>query len=82
MAQQSAYKAVLTQAAALPPHDLSKLVGELSLLLTRKYGKWADLNTVEEVGEYVEWLRFRDSHRADGSRKSPEEFLAELGAEE
>jgi hypothetical protein len=57
-------------------------VSALGRLLVEKYGKWADLNRVDEVQDYIEWVRFRDSHHADGSRKSPEEFLAELGEDE
>lgn len=82
MEEQPSYEALLTQAGALPPQDLSKLVSALSRLLAEKYGKWADLKGVEDVQDYIEWVRFRDSHHADGSRKSPEEFLAELGEDE
>ncbi len=77
MEEQLSYEALLTQAEALPPQDLSKLVSALSRLLAEKYGNWADLNGVEEVQGYIEWIRFRDSRHADGSRKSSEEFLAE-----
>lgn len=82
MEEQPSYETLLTQAGALPPQDLSKLVSALGRLLVEKYGKWADLNRVDEVQDYIEWVRFRDSHHADGSRKSPEEFLAELGEDE
>jgi hypothetical protein len=37
---------------------------------------------VEDVRDYLEWMRFRDSHHSDGRPKSPEEFLAELGESE
>lgn len=40
------------------------------------------LRDVEDVRNYLEWMRFRDSHQKKGQPKSPEEFLAELGAEE
>jgi hypothetical protein len=32
--------------------------------------------------DYLEWIRFRDSRHRDGRRKSPEEFLVELGDSE
>src|SRR5437899_10437679 len=35
-----------------------------------------------EVRDYLEWTRFRDSHYADGRRKNPQEFLADVGEEE
>ena len=79
---QPSYREILTRAEALPPEELSRLIGELSRLLHEKYGKWTDLKGVEEVREYLEWVRFRDSHHPDGRRKSPEEFLAELGDDE
>lgn len=82
MEEQPSYEALLTQAEALPPQDLSKLVSALSRLLAEKYGQWADLNGVEDVQDYIDWVRFRDSRHADGSRKSPQEFLAELGEDE
>jgi hypothetical protein len=76
---QQKYEEILTGAESLPPEELSRLIGELSRFLCEKYGKWAGLDRVEEVRDYVEWIRFRDSHHPDGRRKSPEEFLAELG---
>lgn len=72
------YEEVLTLAEALPPEDVSRLVCELSKVLHDRYGKWTELQGVEEVREYIEWLRFRDSRHSDGRHKSPEEFLAEL----
>ncbi len=79
MGAQIMYEDVLTKAEALPPEELSKLIGELSKFLYEKYGKWTSLTGVEEVRDYIEWIRFRDSHHPDGRRKSPEEFFAELG---
>ena len=81
MEEQPSSETLLTQAEALPPQDLSKLVSTLGRLLVEKYGKWADLNRVDEVQDYIEWVRFCDSHHADGSRKSLEEFLADLASE-
>jgi hypothetical protein len=72
------YEEILALAEALPPEKLSRLICELSGFLHEKYGKWTDLKGVEEVQDYIEWIRFRDSHHPDGRRKSPEEFLAEL----
>jgi predicted nucleic acid-binding protein len=57
-------------AEALPPEDLSRLVYELSKFLQHRYGKWTELQGVEEVREYLEWLRFRDSRHPDGRRFS------------
>ena len=54
----------------------------LSELLQTRYGTWSALQGVDEVRDYLEWTRFRDSHYADGRRKSPQEFLAEVGEEE
>jgi hypothetical protein len=82
MASEPSYEEILSSAETLPPEQLSRLVCALSSFLHQKYGKWTDLNTVEEVRDYLEWLRFRDAHHADGRHKSPEEFLAELGADE
>lgn len=79
---QHSYEEIIESADALPPEKLSKLICELSSLLQRKYGKWADLSSVEDVRDYIDWIRFRDSHHADGSPKTPEEFLAELGDDE
>jgi hypothetical protein len=76
------YEDGLTKAEALPPEELTKLIGELSKFLYEKYGKWTSLAGAEEVRDYIEWIRFRDSHHPDGRRKSPEEFLAELGEDE
>jgi len=75
MEVQRVYKDVLTKAETLPPEELSRLIGELSRFLSEKYGKWTDLKGEEEVRDYIEWIRFRDSHHPDGRRKSPEEFL-------
>jgi hypothetical protein len=74
MEVQQKYEEILTGAESLPPEELSRLIGELSRFLCEKYGKWAGLDRVEEVRDYVEWVRFRDSHHPDGRR-----FLAELG---
>ena len=76
---QRSYEEVLALAETLSPEELSRLICELSRFLHEKYGKWTDLKGVEEVREYIEWVRFRDSYHPDGRRKSPEEFLAELG---
>jgi hypothetical protein len=82
MEGQRPYEEILTRAETLPPQELTRLIGELSKFLHEKYGKWTDLKGVEEVQDYIEWVRFRDSHYPDGRHKSPEEFLAEVGAEE
>jgi hypothetical protein len=76
------YEDVLARAETLPPEELSRLIGVLSKVLHEKYGKWTALKDVEEVRDYLEWIRFRDSHQSDGRPKSPEEFLAELGESE
>lgn len=77
-----AYQDVLAKAESLSPEDLTRLISELSKFLHEKYGQWAALKDVEDVRDYLEWLRFRDSHHGDGRPKSPEEFLAELGESE
>jgi hypothetical protein len=82
MEAQEIYQDILAKAEALSPEELSRLIGALSKFLQVKYGKWAALKDVEEVRDYVEWIRFRDSHHRDGQPKSPEEFLAELGESE
>ena len=82
METQYVYEDVLVKAETLPPEDLSRLIKELSKFLHEKYGKWTALKDVEEVRDYLEWIRFRDSHHSDGRPKSPEEFLAELGENE
>ncbi len=82
MEGQRPYEEILTRAETLPPQELTRLIGELSRFLHEKYGKWTDLKGVEEVRDYIEWVRFRDSHHPDGRHKSPEELLAEVGAEE
>ena len=79
MEVQQSYEEILALAETLPPEELSRLICELSRFLHEKYGKWTDLKSVEEVRDYIEWIRFRDSRHPDGRRKSPEEFLAELG---
>ena len=78
MEEHWSYEKVLALAEALPPGDVSRLVCELSKFLHDRYGKWTELHGIEEVREYIEWLRYRDSRHADGRHKSPEEFLAEL----
>jgi hypothetical protein len=80
--EQRSYETVLTLAEALAPEEISRLIGELSRFLHEKYGKWTELKDVEEVRDYLEWIRFRDSYHANGKRKSPEEFLAELREDE
>jgi hypothetical protein len=82
MEAQRSYEEVLALAEALPPEQLSKLICELSRLLHKRHGRWTDLKDVEEVRDYLEWIRFRDSHHPDGRRKSPEEFLLELREDE
>lgn len=82
MEVQRSYEEVLALAETLSPEELSRLICELSRFLHEKYGKWTDLKGVEEVREYIEWVRFRDSYHPDGRRKSPEEFLAELREDE
>jgi hypothetical protein len=63
-----------------PQYEIDQLIlaSCLSKFLHEKYGQWAALKDVEEVRDYLEWTRFRDSRHSDGWRKSPEEFLAEL----
>jgi hypothetical protein len=78
METQHVYEDVLARAETLPPEELSRLIGALRRVLHEKYGKWTALKDVEEVREYVEWIRSRDSHHSDGRPKSPEEFLREL----
>jgi hypothetical protein len=75
MEGQRPYEEILTRAETLPPQELTRLIGELSRFLHEKYGKWTDLKGVEEVRDYIEWVRFRDSHHPDGRHKSPAEFL-------
>jgi len=82
METQEVYQDVLARAETLSPEELSRPIGELSKFLHGKYGQWAALKDVEEVRDYLEWIRFRDSHHSDGRPKSPEEFLAELGESE
>jgi hypothetical protein len=82
METQPAYQDVLAKAETLSPEDLTRLIGELSILLQEKCGKWDTLKDVEGVRAYVEWMRFRDSHHSDGRLKSPQEFLTELDEEE
>jgi hypothetical protein len=79
---QGSYQEVLALAETLPPEQLSKLICELSRFLHEQHGRWMDLKTVEEVRDYLEWIRFRDSYQPDGRRKSPEEFLLELREDE
>lgn len=82
MEVQRSYEEVLVLAETLPPEELSRLICELSRFLHERHGKWTDLKGVEEVRDYIEWIRFRDSHHPEGRRKSPEEFLAELREDE
>jgi hypothetical protein len=82
MEARHAYEDVLARAETLPPEELAKLISALSRFLHEKHGKWTALTEVEEVRDYLEWIRFRDSHHSDGRPKSPEEFLAELGESE
>jgi len=82
MTKQPAYEEVLAQATALPHEQLAQLVVVLSELLQKRYGAWTTLQGVDDVRDYLEWTRFRDSHYADGRRKNPQEFLAEVGEEE
>jgi len=78
MEAQRSYQAVLALAETLPPEHLSKLICELSRFLHERHGRWTDLKSVEEVRDYLEWIRCRDSYHPDGRRKSPEDFLLEL----
>jgi hypothetical protein len=82
MTKQPVYEEVLALATALPHEQLAQLVVVLSELLQKRYGTWTALENVDEVRDYLEWTRFRDSHDADGRRKGSEEFLAEVGEEE
>lgn len=79
METQQIYEEVRARAETLSPEELSRLIGELSKFLQEQYGKWSMLKDVEDVRDYLEWMRFRDSHHRNGQPKSPEEFLAELG---
>jgi hypothetical protein len=76
------YKEVFALAEQLPPEHLVKLICALSKFLHERYGKWTELKDLEEVREYLEWMRFRDSYHPEGKRKSPEEFLLELHEDE
>jgi hypothetical protein len=82
MKDQLSYEEVFALAEKLPPEQLSKLICALSKFLHERYGRWTDLKDIEEVREYIEWIRFRDSYHPEGRRKSPEEFLRELQGEE
>jgi hypothetical protein len=82
MQEPLSYKDVFALAEKLLTEQLARLSGELSKFLHERYGRWTGLKDVEEVREYVEWMRFRDSYRAAGRRKSPEEVLLELQEEE
>jgi hypothetical protein len=81
MAEQHTYEEALALATTLPLEQLTQLIGALSELLQERYGTWTTLQGVDEVRDYLEWNRFRDSYHADGRRKSPQEFLAEVGEE-
>jgi len=82
MTKQPAYEEALALATTLPLEQLAQLIGVLSELLQKRYGTWTALQGVDEVRDYLEWNRFRDSHYADGRRKNPQEFLMEVGEEE
>ena len=82
MAKQPAYEEALALATTLPLEQLAQLIGVLSELLQKRYETWTALQGVDEVRDYLEWNRFRDSHYADGRRKNPQEFLTEVGEEE
>lgn len=82
MEAQRSYEEVLARAETLQPEQLSKLICELSRFLHERYGRWTDLTGEDEVRNYLEWIRFRDSYHPDGRRKSPEEFLLELREDE
>jgi hypothetical protein len=82
MAKQPAYEEALALATTLPLDQLAQLVVALSELLRKRYATWTTLQGVDEVRDYLEWTRFCDSHYADGRRKNPQEFLAEVGEEE
>ena len=82
MKEPLSYNEVFALAEKLPAEQLAKLIGALSKFLHERYGRWTDLKDIEEVREYIEWIRFRDSYHAEGGRKSPEEFLLELQEEE
>ena len=78
MKEPLSYKEVFALAEKLPVEQLAKLICALSKFLHERYGRWTGLKDIEEVREYIEWMRFRDSYHATGQRKSPEEFLLEL----
>jgi hypothetical protein len=82
MTEKPAYEEVLALATALPYEQLAQLVVVLHELLQKRYGTWTAIQGVDEVRDYLEWTRFRDSHDADGRRKNPREFLTEVGDEE
>ena len=75
MTKQPAYEEALALATTLPLEQLAQLIGVLSELLQKRYETWTALQGVDEVRDYLEWNRFRDSHYADGRRKNPQEFL-------
>ena len=82
MTKQPTYEEVLALAITLPLEQLAQLVVVLNELLQKRYGTWTALQGIDEVRDYLEWSRFCDSHYADGRRKNPQEFLAEVGEEE
>jgi hypothetical protein len=67
MTKQPAYEEVLALATALPHEQLAQLVVVLSELLQKRYGTWTALQGVDEVRDYLEWTRFRNSHDAGDS---------------
>ena len=79
MTKQPAYEEALALATTLPLEQLAQLVVVLNELLQKRYGTWTALQGVDEVRDYLEWTRFRDSHYTDGRRKDPQAFLTEVG---
>ena len=82
MTKQPVYEEALALATTLPLEQLAHLIEVLSELLQKRYGPWTAIQGVDEVRDYLERHRFRDSHYADGRRKNLQEFLAEVGEEE
>jgi len=65
----------LALATTLPLEQLVQLVGVLSEVVAETlWNMGTTLQGVDEVRDYLEWNRFRDSHHVDGRRKNPQEY--------
>ena len=75
----TSYEEILESAKRLSSTERLQLADAL-LAEELGFGMWREREDVADAADYVSDLRDAEMHTADGSEKSPEEFLREINS--